>query len=91
MLEAENDRDLPEEDHQRDEEGARVHIVIERQRPDVAVHSRHHLRMGVTANISKHMSSCHTFFVKMEKSETKREARTPYTVPDREKLPAWSS
>ena len=27
----------------------------------------------------------------MENSETKREARTPYTVPDMEKLPDWSS
>ena len=56
MLETENDRDLPEEDHQRDEEGAGVDIVIEGQRPDVAVHSRHHLRMGLQANISKHTS-----------------------------------
>ena len=43
MLEAGNDWDLPEEDHQRDEEGAGVDIVVEGQRPDVAVNCRHHL------------------------------------------------
>ena len=43
MLEAGNDWDLPEKYHQRDEEGAGIDIVVEGQRPDVAVNCRHHL------------------------------------------------
>ena len=43
MLEAGNDRDLPEEDHQREKEGAGINIIVEGQRPDVAVNCGHHL------------------------------------------------
>ena len=47
MLEAQNYWDLPEQDHQGNEEGAGVHIVVEGQGPDIAVYSRHHLKQNV--------------------------------------------
>ena len=81
MLEAGNDWDLPEKDHQRDEEGAGVDIGVEGQLPDVAVNCGHHLRKEeeCKVNISTIENTSHglTFFVKMENKDTKREARTP--------------
>ena len=43
VVEAGDDGQLSEHQHQRDEEGAGVDVVVEGEGPDVALHRGHHL------------------------------------------------